>query len=292
MPSTAKPYLYAGVGVVLLAASFAGGYATGKHDIASPGQSPAAPVSTPPTHELIDAVLYQKTAAEYRAVAWQAYRLARENLDRGLADPSWSACLEQGKDFAGLPPAVILDLDETALDSTDYESRVIRDLGEYTQDSFHRWCEEQRSGAIPGAREFLDYALKKGVKIFYTTGRTDAVKKATRGNLERLGYPLDSDTETVLCNDGTSLSERRRKVAVRHRVVLELGDNLDDFTDGAKGTPAERLALVEKYRDYWGSRWVILPNAMYGFWEAALYGFDYKMLHADKLRRKMEALQP
>jgi acid phosphatase len=290
MAATTRRFLYRGVGIVLLAASFASGYVGGERHLLSPGVSPQNPDAAPPGHELLDAALWQHTAAEYRAVCWQTYRLARENLDRALVNPSWTASPDQAGDFAKLPPAITMDIDETVLDSTDYEARVIRDYGEYTQESFHRWCEELRSGAVPGAKDFCQYAVQKGVKVFFTTNRSAEVQKAARANLDRLGFPLDPEVETVLAFDGTSLSERRQKVASRYRILLEMGDNLDDFVAGAKDTPERRQALAEKYRDYWGTRWIILPNAMYGFWEASLYGFDYKMPRADKLRMKMDAL--
>jgi acid phosphatase len=288
MSGTSKRFLSFGIGAALLAVSFVAGYAGGKREGTSPAlrqESPAAP-----PHELLNAALWQHTAAEYRAATWQAYHLARESLDRALADLSWSASLEQAPDFTKLPPAVITDVDETVLDSTEYEARVVREYGEYTPDSFNRWCEELRSGVVPGAREFFTYARKKGVQVFFTTNRPDAVREATRKNLEKWGFPLDLAVETVLANDGTTTSERRRKVAARYRILLEVGDNLDDFVAEAKGTPGQRFALAEKYRDYWGTRWVILPNAMYGFWEAAVYGFDYGLPRAEKLRKKVEAL--
>jgi acid phosphatase len=291
MRQTGKFGLYAGVGAALLAASFVGGYVSGKHAATPSAPSQDSPAGPPLDHEMINAVLWERTAAEYRAVTWQAYRLAKERLDRALADPSWTASPEQGRDFASLPPAIILDVDETVLDNTEYEARLIRGHREYTPASFHSWCAEKRSAAIPGAKGFLEYAAKKGVAIFYTTDRSASVREATRDNLERLGFPVGPGVENVLCHDGTTLSERRRKVVARYRVVLQLGDNVNDFVDGGHGPPEQRRALVEKYRDYWGTRWIILPNAIYGQWEAALYDFDYDLPWAEKLRRKMAALE-
>ena len=52
-------------------------------------------------------------AAEYSALADQAYNIASRSLDLALEDPSWSALEAPGVDSAPLPPAVILD--ETVL---------------------------------------------------------------------------------------------------------------------------------------------------------------------------------
>jgi acid phosphatase len=48
-----------------------------------------------------------------------------------------------------------------------------------------------------------------------------------------------------------------------------LGDDLNDFTFAAGKTKDERDALVRRYADYWGVKWMILPNPVYGSWERA-----------------------
>ena len=97
-------------------------------------------------HEMLNATLWQHTSAEYEVAVQQAYRLAQENLDKALADTRWSAALEQQGNNSTLPPAILLDLDETVLDNTEYEVRIIRELGQYTPESFAEWCE---SAAAP-----------------------------------------------------------------------------------------------------------------------------------------------
>src|SRR5919198_379410 len=83
---------------------------------APPATTPAAAARMPAagqrhTHENLNAVLWVQTAAEYRASALQAYRLAQLQLDAALDDPLWTAATEQTEDVRLLPPAVILDLD-------------------------------------------------------------------------------------------------------------------------------------------------------------------------------------
>src|SRR5690242_6899130 len=74
------------------------------------------------THENLNAVVWTQTAAEYRAVAKQAYRLARLQLDAALADPTWTAATEQTNVSPTLPPAIVLDLDETVLDNSAFQA--------------------------------------------------------------------------------------------------------------------------------------------------------------------------
>lgn len=71
-----------------------------------------------------------------------------------------------------------------------------------------------------------------------------------------------------------------------HEIVLLLGDNIGDFTDdfSAAGLDAvSRTDLTEKYADRIGTKWIILPNAVYGnsMDYASKYGFSKLMEHYD-----------
>ena len=57
-------------------------------------------------------------------------------------------------------------------------------------------------------------------------------------------------------------------------MLLIIGDNLNDFTTGSRGTPEERRAVIERHRLYWGSKWFMLPNPLYGGWVSATLGED------------------
>ncbi len=72
-------------------------------------------------------------APEYRASTEQVYRLATEKI---AAPPAGSAALEQADvpeaTLARMPTAVVLDLDETVLDNTTYQDRLIHKRATYT----------------------------------------------------------------------------------------------------------------------------------------------------------------
>jgi 5'-nucleotidase (lipoprotein e(P4) family) len=159
---------------------------------------PPSPSSLSAAHENLNAVLWVQTALEYEAATRQAYWLAQQQLDRALADPTWTAAPEQTGDAASLPPAVIVDIDETVLDNSYYQARMIRDNTAYSEDTWGPWVKEARATAIPGAREFAEYATEKGVTIFYVTNRMADLEEATRKNLAAEGFPLASDIDTVL----------------------------------------------------------------------------------------------
>src|SRR5690606_35019318 len=127
-------------------------------------------------NENLHATLWTQTAAEYRAVALQTYAAARERLADALADPSWSAEVAQLRagGFEALPPAVILDVDETVLDNAPYQARLIRDGGVYTPETWAAWVEEAAAAAVPGALAFTRAADSLGVAVIYLTNRRAA----------------------------------------------------------------------------------------------------------------------
>lgn len=245
---------------------------------------------TDSSHEMLNAALWRQSSAEYPAIARQTYRLARLNLDQALADPQWTAALEQTGDATGLPTAIIADLDETILDDTSYEVRIIRWLGSYTPESFADWCRDENAPAIPGAREFLDYAVAHGVSVFYYSARRTSLRECTTRNLRYLQLPFPDDSRLLLA-DGKSKSDYRAWVAEHYRILLLLGDNLEDFVTGSRTDPSVRSKLMDRYRQRWGREWIVFPNPMYGHWEAAPYGYDYRLPRTEQLRRKLRMLQ-
>lgn len=247
-------------------------------------------------HDSLVAVAWVQTSAEYRATSLQAYQAAAAQLDRALADKSWTAAVEQTGDFSGLPPAIIVDVDETVLDNSAYQARLVASGGEFEPSTWGAWVDERKATAIPGAAEFLGAAAKKGVRVFYVSNRDAAQAEATRDNLARLGFPDSDDLETLYFRDAAKgwkdKSPRRAAVAKTHRVIFVFGDNLFDFEEKDKATLAERDAIVDQRGAWWGTRWFILSNPMYGSWDDALFEYDRKKTAAEKQQLRQGALDP
>jgi 5'-nucleotidase (lipoprotein e(P4) family) len=249
--------------------------------------------------ENLNSVLWVQTSGEYEAIARQSYVLAGQMLERALADPGWTAALEQGASYRDLPPAVILDVDETVLNNSAYQAGLVLDGKVYDSDSWNEWCQQVRATAIPGAVGFTRRARDKGVAVFYVTNRRKVVEEATRENLTKLGFPLESpgDSDRVWTrgehgNEDGDKSERRRNIASQYRVLLLIGDNLDDFLSLGRAPAEERRRAIDDYASYWGTRWIVLPNPQYGSWEGAVLGFNYGLSEKDKLDVKKKALSP
>jgi 5'-nucleotidase (lipoprotein e(P4) family) len=259
------------------------------------GIAPAA-AQDPPANDLLNAVLWMQRSVEYRASALTAFALARIRLEQALTDPSWTAApREQTGSYQSLPPAVILDIDETLLDNSGYQSWMALKDTTFDPKTWNAYVNTVTSLAIPGAVEFATYAAARGVKVFYVSNRTAEEETATRKNLEKLGFPLDDKIDTVLSareqpDWGSAKGTRRAFVAKNYRVLLNVGDNFGDFVDEYRGTEAERLKVMEEHKDRWGREWIMLANPAYGSFESAPYQHDFKLSNGDRRKAKRAVL--
>jgi acid phosphatase len=251
-------------------------------------------------HPNLDATLWTQSAVEYDGAARGAYRLAGVMMERARRDSTWTAALPQAEQaparYRDKPPAVVLDVDETVLDNSAYQARLIRNDETYDAESWHAWGRERRADAVPGARAFTQRAHAQGVQVIYLTNRDAVVEAATRDNLRRLGFPVDDDPDAVLTQGerpGWGPKRARRAwVAERYRVLLVVGDNLGDFVASADTTRAGRQEVADRYERFWGTRWIVVPNPMYGSWREALYDFRHDLPRAERLRRLRDRLDP
>ena len=258
--------------------------------------APPVVAQDPPANDLLNAVLWMQRSVEYKAAALTAFALARLRLDQALTAPGWTAApKEQTGAYQTLPPAVILDIDETLLDNSGYQAWMALKDTTFDPKTWNAYVNTVSSVAIPGAVEFSKYAAARGVKVFYVSNRTAEEEPATRKNLEKFGFPLDDKLDTVLMareqpDWGSAKGTRRAHVARSYRVLLNVGDNFGDFVDEYRGTEAERLKVLEEHKDRWGREWIMLPNPSYGSFESAPYKHDFKLSTGDKRKAKRAAL--
>jgi acid phosphatase len=240
------------------------------------------------------ATLWVRHSAEYRAASETIYRAAEAALRDGLADPAWTAEPAQTGDLSALPPAVVMDIDETVLDNSAPQARMILEqtcLEEFDA-VWDAWLEERAAPAIPGAQEFIRAArgsadpTGRSVRVFFVTNRECRVRaddasacpqqEDTLANLRALGLdaPGLADELMVKGERADWVSEklsRRLEIAKTHRIVLNVGDDFGDFLpDVRRQTTAERERAHCAHRSRWGRQWFMIPNPMYGSWQVAL----------------------
>lgn len=263
--------------------------------------TPAA-TATVPADDNLNAVLWMQRAAEYRATCETVYHAAADQLDAALKDPDWDALVpaERANAAKGLPPAVVLDVDETVLDNSPYQARLVRSGGEYDEVSWDGWVREEKAQPVPGVLDFAKAATARGITLIYISNRAEHLGPATLSNLRKAGLPVKDDsvflglgTFVEGCEQEGSEKLCRRQLAGRkYRVLMQFGDQLGDFAQVVANTPDARDALQAQYRGWFGQRWWALPNPSYGSWEPALFNNAWPDPRETRRASKREALNP
>ena len=249
----------------------------------------------------LNAVAWLQTSVEARLLYEQAYRTATDRLAAALRDKKWDALPkeERTNKYARLKPAVILDVDETLLDNSPYQARLIRDGRDYDEASWTDWVHERAARALPGSLAFAKAAAKKGIRVIYLSNRSQDLNADTLANLRALGFPVADDS--VFLGLGTFVKDceqngsektcRRQLIGRNYRVLMQFGDQLGDFVQVLANTPDGRAATIAPYAGWIGERWFVLPNPTYGSWEPALFNNDWSLPSAERRRLKIQALR-
>ncbi len=263
----------------------------------------AAPAPAPAAlpNDNLNATVWMQQTVEYAAVTQTVYRAAESRLDQALKDKTWNALVpeEREKPDASLPPAVIVDVDETVLDNSPYQARLVRSGGEYDEATWADWVHARKARAIPGAVAFAQAAAARGITVLYISNRATDLDADTLENLKAEGFPI-KDASVFMglgtfvpgCEQNGSEKDCRRRVASRrYRILLQVGDQLGDFVQIISNTPEGRAALFRQYRDWFGVRWFMLPNPTYGSWEPALFNNDWTQPADVRRKAKQDALR-
>lgn len=226
-----------------------------------------------PPYRGLDANLYMQTSAEYRACCLQAYNLATYRLKEK------AAAARAADPDAKL--AVIMDLDETVVDNAGFEALQIRSGLSYDQRLWDLWelHGTNKVAFIPGAKEFIETANSLNVRVSYISNRGEQFRENTKQALAFLGIPLQDEQQLLLLEETSDKTARRAVVESAYNVLLYVGDNLRDFKDsykspslGQRSLPElqqaieARKKLVDADRQFWGDKFIILPNPAYGEW--------------------------
>ncbi|NOU59843.1 5'-nucleotidase, lipoprotein e(P4) family [Marinifilum caeruleilacunae] len=233
---------------------------------------------TNPNEHLVMATLWYQRASECRALYYQAFNAAKLSLDKQLESYSGSKA-----------KAVVVDIDETVLDNSPFETNSIRTGKTFTPKAWKEWTDMAKAQATPGSLEFLKYAESKGVETFYISNRDTSATKKTLQNLKELGFPF-ADKDHILLKSNTSIkTERRNKVSETHEILILAGDNIGDFDEILEDRSENYgFAKVDAMKDEFGGKFIVLPNPMYGSWEKEVLRSDTKLNATEKetLRKK------
>lgn len=143
-----------------------------------------------------------RRSAEYAVIVQQSYRLAESNLTTLLQNHAPSE-----------PWVVVMDADETILDNSQGEFRSLPKPAdaEFNPGAWRQWVSEEKAGAIPGARAFLQRVISMGGKIAVITNRDHDQDHHTRKNLKAIGIDFPADELCVLGRSKADRYENNKK---------------------------------------------------------------------------------
>lgn len=232
-----------------------------------------------PARDFTNAVLWQQTSGEYRALAFQAYNFARLSLKEALWEQS-----------NGKPNCIIVDADETVIDNSAFQAHQIRKGVSYVPADWTLWTAKAAADTVPGALSFLKFAASKNVETFYVTNRDEADRAGTLKNLQRLGFPFADEAHLLLKGTTSDKEPRRQQILEKYNVLLLCGDNLSDFSNVFYREGKHTKEQVDAARHLFGTKFIVLPNPMYGDWEKPLYNSD-KLNEAEKGKQRFDKLK-
>ena len=229
----------------------------------------------------IFSVLYSQKAAEYRALCYQAFNSAKWTLEQDLKHKKrkekW---------------AIVTDLDETIIDNSYFNAQLIKEGVDFTGPKWKQWTNLSAATAVPGAMEFLKWASSKGIEIFYISNRDTGEVTTTVINLNKLQLPNADAAHCLFRSNKSNKEDRRIQVASTHKIVMLMGDNLNDHAEVFEKKPIdERFAETDKAKEEWGHRYIVLPNAFYGEWENALYNYQRNLSTEQRKKILMDLLK-
>lgn len=214
---------------------------------------------------------FQQKAAEYRALCYQAYNIARLQLDNKL------------KSSRAKSPAIMTDIDETILDNSPYQVHQSLQGKDYVPASWFQWTSLAEADTVPGALHFLQYAASKGVEVFYVSNREERERGATLKNLEKYHFPFSDETHLMTRGASSSKVGRRKEIQGSHTILLYIGDNLDDLSGAfEKKSVRARFEVTDSLHADFGNQFIVIPNPSYGSWENALYHYNFSLTPAQK----------
>lgn len=232
--------------------------------------------------QLVMATLWMQTAAEYKAICYQTFNLAKMLVDKKLAEG-----------ISVKPLAIVVDCDEAVIDNSAYEAGLIGTDNAYSSKTWDVWMQAAEAKAIPGAAEFLNYAHEQGVETFYVTNRKIAPGyEGTMKNLLDLEFPNVDEKHLMLRTDTSNKQPRRDMVLEEYEVIFYLGDNCGDFSeDYYEASLEERNAAAVADKDKFGIEFIVLPNPTYGDWDGAIFEFNWGATLEEKDAYRKNALE-
>ena len=195
------------------------------------------------SEKLSNDVRWVVNSKEYEALCHQVYNQAKKDLTN-----IWI----RGK-------AVVMDLDETVLDNSQYQIELHEKNETFNMQSWAAWVEREEAKLVPGVYDYISFLRANKVQIIFISNRMHERLEATKNNMKKLNIFSDDDIYLLRKDKEDKKHIRRQEIysatgrIEKHFDVIQyFGDAMGDFPD--------------KGNNKFGVNQFILPNPMYGKW--------------------------
>lgn len=229
---------------------------------------------------LVLSTIWFQHSPEAKALYFQGFNIAKERV------------LEFRKEKGVKPQAVVVDLDETMIDNSPFQGKMIESGKSFTANLWNEWTSLAKANAMPGAVDFTHFCDSLGVNVIYISNRNVSELKSTMLNMSQLGFAFVSDENYLLKDTMSGKEPRRQKISEKYDIILLLGDNLNDFSEVFENRGDDwGVSLVNEYKDKFGRRFIVFPNPMYGDWEKNIYNHKRNLSEVERFKLRREAIK-
>jgi len=208
--------------------------------------------------------MWYRDSAERNAIYREVYLLAEQIIKQKVA----------AQNLKPKQWGIVLDIDETALDNSEWNYQ--HDI-QGKQQSWNNFATRSQSIPTPGVKKFINAIHQMGGYINFISNRPATLQAATEKDLKEQGIYFDQVLLDAT-NQGTSFVDKNpRFTAVingqspsklpAQKILAWFGDNIQDFPGLYQKQMIKQNANGNAYNDF-GVNFFILPNPMYGSWEA------------------------
>lgn len=188
-------------------------------------------------------------SSEYKILCEQTYKNAWDNLSEVLKN-------------ANSQSAIIMDLDETILDNSDYQVGLTEKNESYKPESWFVWVNQEEAKLVPGAKAFIDSVRTTKTRLIFLSNRMAKNELPTINNMKQLSIHEEDDIFLLRIDKPDKKHIRRAEVVNGTGRIKDIGpmNVLAYFGDARHDFPDPDDYYV------FGKNMFMFPNPMYGKW--------------------------
>ncbi len=209
------------------------------------------------------------------AILWYNGSIEKNSIYKEIFELSKPVLLnaKKNKVKSGYVCGVVFDVDETLLDSSQFNYMLLKENKPYSENAWIKYVNANKyTIATPGASDITHYIHNLGCIVNIVTNRSTNVAAPTKNSLDKYNIYYDQ----ILFAENNVLDKNPRFQAIingkspskfnyKQYIIAYYGDNIQDFPNSYQETYRNQEINSKAY-DKFGVEYFCLPNPMYGSW--------------------------